>query len=725
MLHSNDSIIGLRSSEFATMNRKRVSNAMSRWLLLLLILTVGSVQSQASAQVFCDPANPTYGTCFLQTGTFAGDLPFATTYVPATSDLYVADYLSGVFYRYNALDLASTAESLPSPKGPATYLGMAFAAIDSNLYWIVNDQGSLLLVSSSLGGSFISETELTPPSGTTALSGLAWFPSTNTLWTNDFENDLYLEMNMDGTFTGNSFANPQTSGTAGAFGLGISVVQDLNDFSYYFDLPVGPPSANRTSMVERVDSNGESLGLNFPLASINNLSGWITGIAWASQGSAAESPSNFILDLTNRVIVEVPVPNPPAPSIASVDCTADNSNNVTLSWTNPLAYDQIEVSRDGELIATIGPGGDSFLDEDLDPGTYSYEVVPFPASSTTGLPAATCELVVGFGRLLGEVDHSGTSPGGADVIESTEQLIVADSSGLTAWFYQKDLTPLTTSIPGPYTSAQNLAGIAANDDDTLAWLTEEGDLRITDLNGVETAAFSLALNPGDILSGLTWSAQSEGWLTINLAEAQIMKITTDGSIEVFPAAIPDGSTGATFFGGIASRAGSTNVFDLAFGSLNSGGVTRLERYVGNTPVGLGFDLTPSVNSGDIHGLAATANGPFNFPVTYVVGRDSGTITMLSGDLSGTGSDFIRADAVADGSLNLLDATEMLLQLFLQQDSLCLDALDANDDGAFNIGDPLFLLDYLFSGGTPISDPSGACGEDPTVDNLTCQEFPGC
>ena len=98
MLHTKDSIIGLRSSEFATLNR---------WLLLALILIVGSVQNQASAQVFCDPANPTYGTCFLQTGTFSGDLPFAVTLNPATNDLFVADYLSGVFYRYNALDLAA------------------------------------------------------------------------------------------------------------------------------------------------------------------------------------------------------------------------------------------------------------------------------------------------------------------------------------------------------------------------------------------------------------------------------------------------------------------------------------------------------------------------------------------------------------------------------------------------------------------------------------------
>ena len=725
MMHTNDSIIGLRSPEVGNMISGENSFALTRWLLLALVLMVGSLQNQASAQVFCDTNNPTYGTCFLQTGIFSGDLPFAVTLNPATNDLFVADYLSGVFYRYNALELAASAENLSAPKGPATYLGLAFAGIDSNLYWIVNDQGSLLLVVSSLGGSFISETELSPPSGTTALSGLTWFPSTNTLWTNDFENDQYLELNLDGSFTGNSFPNPQSSGAAGAFGLGLSVVQDLSTFEYFFDLPVGPPSANRTNLVERVDSNGVSQGLTFPLASINNLSGWITGIAWAPQGSAAESPSNFVLDLTNRLIVEVPVPNPPAPSIASVDCTADNSNNVTLSWTNPLAYDTVEVYRDGDLVFTLGPGGDTFLDEDLEPGTYSYEVVPFPAGASTGLPAATCELVVGFGRLLGEVAHSGTAPGGADVIESTNQLIVADSSGLTAWFYQKDLTPLATSIPGPYSSAQSLAGIAVDGDDNLAWLTESGDLRITDLGGTETAAFALALDPGAVLSGLTWSTQLGCWLTVNLAEGLILKINTDGSLEELPAAIPAGMSPTTFFGGIAARAGSTNVFDLAFGALNSGGVTRLERFVGNTPVGLGFDLTPSVNSGDIHGLAATPNGPFNFPVTYVVGRDSGTITMLSGDLSGTGSDFVRADAVADGSLNLLDATEMLFQLFLVDDSVCSDALDANDDGAFNIADPLFLLDYLFSGGSPISDPSGVCGEDPTVDNLTCQEFPGC
>ncbi|OUU23021.1 MAG: hypothetical protein CBC13_06700 [Planctomycetia bacterium TMED53] len=732
MMHSLNSIIGSQHMGLPAGNRGHSRTAFTRNVFLLAVvictLFAGPAQQDADAQIFCDSADPAYGTCFLQTEPFDGDIPFSTTVNVITGDLFVADYLSGVFYRYNASELSAPPETLTAPKGPATYLGLAWSGFDNNLYWIVNDQGALLLVVSSLGGNLISETPLTVPSGATSLSGLAWLPNTNTFWTNDFENDTYLEMATDGSFTGNSFPNPALGGTsAGAFGLGLAVVQDLVSFEFYLDIPIGPPAANRTSTVERVDTGGNIQGLSFPLASVNNLSGWVTGIAWVPEGSAPGTPSHFILDQTNKLIVEVPVPNPAAPSISVLNCTANNSNDVTLDWVNPLAYDQIEVYRNGALVSTLGPGGDTFLDEDLDPGTYLYEVVPFPATSTTGLPPASCEIVVGLGRFLGVVEHSGAAPGGADVVSATDQLVVADSSGLAAWFYQLDLTPLNTSIPGPYSSAQNLAGIAANPDDTLTWLTEEGDLRITDLNGTETAAFNLALAPGDLLSGLTWSTTLGGWLTVNVITQQILNIDPDGTFEILSAQIPSGPSPTAFFGGIAVRAGSTNVFDIAFGSLANNGVARVERFVGSTPVGLGFDLAPSVNSGDIHGLAAAAEGPFGFPVTYVVGRDAGTVTMLSANLSGTGSDFIRGEAVPDGSLNLLDVTQMLIKLFDQgqEQSLCLDSLDANDDGSFDISDPIFMLGYLFEGGSALADPVGVCGEDPTLDNLTCQEFPGC
>ncbi|MEE2889685.1 MAG: hypothetical protein VX404_04495, partial [Planctomycetota bacterium] len=90
-------------------------------------------------------------------------------------------------------------------------------------------------------------------------------------------------------------------------------------------------------------------------------------------------------------------------------------------------------------------------------------------------------------------------------------------------------------------------------------------------------------------------------------------------------------------------------------------------------------------------------------------------------------DFIRGEVVADGSLNLVDVTQMLLLLFdpNQDPSECSDSLDTNDDGLFNIADAVSLLAYLFQGGSTPPSPNGACGSDDTIDNLTCQQFDGC
>lgn len=57
--------------------------------------------------------------------------------------------------------------------------------------------------------------------------------------------------------------------------------------------------------------------------------------------------------------------------------------------------------------------------------------------------------------------------------------------------------------------------------------------------------------------------------------------------------------------------------------------------------------------------------------------------------------------------------------------LCLDAADANDDGAVDICDPIFTLMSLFCAAPPIPEPFPACGEDPTEDELGCESFPPC
>ena len=50
----------------------------------------------------------------------------------------------------------------------------------------------------------------------------------------------------------------------------------------------------------------------------------------------------------------------------------------------------------------------------------------------------------------------------------------------------------------------------------------------------------------------------------------------------------------------------------------------------------------------------------------------------------------------------------------------LDATDSNDDGTFDISDPINTLGYLFTGTGEIPAPSEVPGFDPTPDTLFCE-----
>ena len=52
--------------------------------------------------------------------------------------------------------------------------------------------------------------------------------------------------------------------------------------------------------------------------------------------------------------------------------------------------------------------------------------------------------------------------------------------------------------------------------------------------------------------------------------------------------------------------------------------------------------------------------------------------------------------------------------------------DANDDGSFDISDPVTLLAMLFTGSGDLPPPGPQdCGLDPTADVLDCESFNGC
>ncbi|MFN0059959.1 MAG: hypothetical protein ACKVX7_15990 [Planctomycetota bacterium] len=90
-----------------------------------------------------------------------------------------------------------------------------------------------------------------------------------------------------------------------------------------------------------------------------------------------------------------------------------------------------------------------------------------------------------------------------------------------------------------------------------------------------------------------------------------------------------------------------------------------------------------------------------------------------------GPQFQRGDANGDAQLNIGDPIFLLSYLFSGgAASGCFASGDANDDGTVNIGDPIFLLSYSFSGGAPPSPPFPGCGTDPTGPPLACTS-PNC
>jgi len=91
-----------------------------------------------------------------------------------------------------------------------------------------------------------------------------------------------------------------------------------------------------------------------------------------------------------------------------------------------------------------------------------------------------------------------------------------------------------------------------------------------------------------------------------------------------------------------------------------------------------------------------------------------------------GPAFRRGDTNADGSLDLGDAIFLLNYLFASgQAPPCVKAGDTDDGAVLDLGDAISLLNYLFATGAAPAAPFPACGRDPTADGLACDAFPPC
>ncbi|MEM7164102.1 MAG: proprotein convertase P-domain-containing protein [Planctomycetota bacterium] len=93
------------------------------------------------------------------------------------------------------------------------------------------------------------------------------------------------------------------------------------------------------------------------------------------------------------------------------------------------------------------------------------------------------------------------------------------------------------------------------------------------------------------------------------------------------------------------------------------------------------------------------------------------------------SQFVRGDCNGDGSTDIGDVVFLLNYLFPTSQNvtvLCLDACDANDSGILNLADAVHILWALLvpQSGVTIPPPV-TCGVDPTPSALSCLQSPGC
>ncbi|MBN1417382.1 MAG: tetratricopeptide repeat protein, partial [Planctomycetes bacterium] len=150
-------------------------------------------------------------------------------------------------------------------------------------------------------------------------------------------------------------------------------------------------------------------------------------------------------------------------------------------------------------------------------------------------------------------------------------------------------------------------------------------------------------------------------------------------------------------------------------------------FVNATPLG------PPVNALNLYAggqAEVSADWPADGAILYLVGLPSSSwppvIYKATWRTTVSPVPFRRGDANADGAINISDPVFNINYQFASGAApSCLKTADANDDGIVDLGDPIFELNYLFASGPVPPAPLAECGADPTADALGCESYPPC
>ena len=125
---------------------------------------------------------------------------------------------------------------------------------------------------------------------------------------------------------------------------------------------------------------------------------------------------------------------------------------------------------------------------------------------------------------------------------------------------------------------------------------------------------------------------------------------------------------------------------------------------------------------------AAGNGAFEYEFGWIAGSkaslqslvvSSETLPFAGPGIIVNDGQFLRGDANMSASVNLADSVYILRYLFVDGQSNCLMAMDADDSETVSLVDAILSLNVVFGIGGTFPMPSGYCGQDQTVGGLSC------
>ena len=149
-------------------------------------------------------------------------------------------------------------------------------------------------------------------------------------------------------------------------------------------------------------------------------------------------------------------------------------------------------------------------------------------------------------------------------------------------------------------------------------------------------------------------------------------------------------------------------------AIENGSIHELNRFCNVTS----FDIDPAIPNGP---LSSTRVKDFAYKGNALYVASPATNAIFRILAYPTGKPFLRGETNGDGKVDIGDVVFILQFLFEAGPApVCLDGADANDDGRVDISDPVYLLFFLFDAGPPPPEPYPDSGLDPTLgDDFTC------